>query len=112
MPAQQPIVGRILRMLAYLASRGTFLALGVVALCLLQTSELPWAGPVFVSAQLVIVALVRYASEAYEEWADEWVTWLHTSAPAESIAYHRAYVAWAVKDRTRLLGQAPSAVTA
>jgi hypothetical protein len=103
---------RALRLLTYLATRAGFLAIAIVALVLLRASDLPWAGPVFVAAQLAIVALVRYGAEAYAEWADEYVSWLNAGDAQAWASWHGEYVAWSAAHRSRMLGQRPLQVAA
>lgn len=107
MPGLSSTVRGALRVLAYTAGRAAFLAAVAAGLVLLHASDLPWAGPVFIGAQLVVVALVRYATEAWSKWADEYLAWLDAGDAQAWVAWHREYVTWAA-NRTRLLGPPPA----
>lgn len=98
-----------LRVLAYVVSRAAFIAAAIVALILGRASDLSWGGPVFVGTLVVIVALVRYATEAYTKWADEYIAWLDAGDVEKWVVWHRGYVTWSIEHRSRLLAQPAAA---
>jgi hypothetical protein len=99
---------RALLLFAYLATRVSFLAGAVVVLVLGRASDLPWAGPVFIAAQLAIVALVRYGIDSWSKWADEYVLWLDAGDAHAWAAWHREYVSWSTEHRARGFGTKPA----
>jgi len=99
----------IARRFGYLLGRAAFVAVAIAALILGHASDLPWGGPVFVGTLVVVVALVRYASEAYAKWADEYIAWLDAGDIEQWVAWHREYVDWSIEHRSRLLARPAAA---
>jgi hypothetical protein len=105
----------------YAGVRAIFLAVMVAALTVAYATDYAFTGPVFIAAQMVLVALVRYSWSAYDKWARECVLWLNVGDVDAWAAWQRDYVAWAERQQRRAPGQlggasatriVPAAVTA
>jgi hypothetical protein len=84
----------MIRLLGAAAVRALFITAAIVALVLNRASDLSWSGPIFVITLLVLIALVRYATEAYAKWAAEFVTWLDTADVDAWTTWHRENVTY------------------
>jgi len=93
---------RALAATTHVGVRVLFVAVMIAVLTVAYATDYAWTGPIFIATQFVLVALVRYAWEAYDKWAAEHVAWLRVDDVEAWAAWQRQYVAWATTRPTAM----------